>query len=266
MMANDILSRIVATKKQEVEAARAKLPESKLREAAGLRREKRPFFDRLSKPGRSGANIIAEIKRASPSKGDIRVDLDPAGYARKYQDGGAAAISVLTDGPYFKGSFDDFKLARKAASLPMIRKDFIISSYQIYESAVLGADAILLIVRILTEQQIKDYLALCREIGLDVLVEIHSEQELKTATKAGAVLVGINNRNLKSFETSTQTTLRLASGLQRNQIGVAESGIKGREDIEAIMDAGIFNFLIGESAVRAEDTRAFLRSLQTGSD
>jgi len=263
-MAEDILARIVATKKQEVAAARAKKPEQQLRTDVNTNREKRPFFERLSRPGRSGANIIAEIKRASPSKGDIRIDLDPAEYARKYEAGGAAAISVLTDKPYFKGSFDDFTAARKAAALPMIRKDFIISTYQIFESAVLGADAILLIVKILSAQQVKDYLALSQEVGLDALVEVHSERELETATRAGAVLVGINNRNLKSFETSTQTTLRLADGLQSNQIGVAESGIKGREDIEAIMDAGIFNFLIGESAVRAEDTVGFLRSLLTG--
>lgn len=262
-MAKDILSRIVATKQQEIQAARLQMPERQLRAEAETRREKRPFFDRLSRPGRSDVNIIAEIKRASPSKGNIRINLDPAEYARRYDNGGAAAISVLTDEQYFKGSFDDFKAARRAAALPMIRKDFIVSAYQIYESAVLGADAILLIVKILTEQQIKDFLSLSREIGLDALVEVHSEEELEMATQAGAVLVGINNRNLKSFETSTQTTLRLASGLQDNQIGVAESGIKNREDIEAIMDAGIFNFLIGESAVRAEDTVAFLQSLQT---
>jgi len=263
-MAKDILSRIVATKKQEIKAARMQMPEGRLCTTAEALRDKRPFFDRLSRPGRSGVNIIAEIKRASPSKGNIRIDLDPAEYAHRYENAGAAAISVLTDEQYFKGSFDDFKAARRAAALPMIRKDFIISTYQIYESAALGADAILLIVRILSEQQIIDFLALSRKIGLDALVEVHSEQELETATRAGAVLVGINNRNLKSFETSTQTTLRLASGLRENQIGVAESGITGREEIEAIMDAGIFNFLIGESAVRAEDTEAFLQSLIAG--
>ena len=263
-MAEDILSRIVTTKMQEIEAAKVQKSEQQLRAAVRTHQGKRPFFERLSQPGPPGVNIIAEIKRASPSKGNIRIDLDPAEYARRYEDGGAAAISVLTDEQYFKGSFDDFSAARHAAELPMIRKDFIVSSYQIYESALLGADAILLIVRILSEQQIKDYLDLCKEIGLDVLVEVHSEEELETATNAGAVLVGINNRNLKSFETSTQTTLRLASGLSADQIGVAESGIKSREDIEAIVDAGIFNFLIGESAVRAEDTEAFLQSLQNG--
>lgn len=260
-MAPDILSRIVAHKKQQVALARKKTTERQLHLALKAGREKRPFFECLSRPGPAGVNIIAEIKRASPSRGDIRIDLDPADLARRYEAGGAAAVSVLTDTDWFKGSFDDFRTARQATRLPMLRKDFMVSAYQIYESAVLGADAILLIVRILSPRQLKDYIALGRELGLDVLVEVHSPEELETASRAGAVLVGINNRNLKSFETSMKTTLRLAAGLQPAQIGVAESGIKGRADIEAILDAGIFNFLIGESAVRADDTEGFLRSL-----
>lgn len=260
-MSTDILSKIVATKEQEVAEARKKVPESELRKQAAQRQEFRPFFKRLAEPGLSGVNIIAEIKRASPSKGLICPDLDPAFYAGTYEKGGAAALSVLTDTQYFKGSLDDFRTARQNCKLPMLRKDFIISPYQIYESAVLGADAILLIVRILKEEQIKDFLQLAGELKLDVLTEVHSHEELETAAKAGAKLVGVNNRNLKSFETDIQRAAGMVSRFSSEMIAVAESGIHSREDIVMLQKAGIFNFLIGESIVRAPDPEAFLRVL-----
>ncbi len=260
-MSADILSRIIETKKEEVAAAKRKVPEADIRKAARTQRPRRPFFQRLKSPGPSGVNIIAEVKRASPSKGLIRPDLDPAACARQYEAGGAAALSVLTDAQYFKGSFEDFNAARSAVELPALRKDFIISEYQIYESAVLGADAILLIARVLSRSQLDDYLRLAAELNLDVLTEVHSEDDIDAAVAAKAPLVGINNRNLKSFETSLDTSIAMASRLAPWQVPVAESGIRTRTDIEKLMEADIFNFLIGETLVRADDPQAMLKSL-----
>ncbi len=264
-MGKDFLSTIVEHKKTEVESARAAISETDIRKQAEAQvdvREKRPFFDALKPgPGKSTVNIIAEIKRASPSKGDICPDLDPASLAGEYEKGGAAAISVLTDAKYFKGSTDDFRAARKGAGLGMLRKDFLISSYQVYESFLLGADAVLLIARILEKEEMKDYLALSSELGMDALVEIHSESDLEAANFAGATLVGINNRNLSSFETDLSNAVDLSALLSPEQVAVAASGIAGPADIERNLKAGIHNFLIGESLVRASDTVAFLKSL-----
>lgn len=260
-MKTDFLSKIVSQKKVDVAASRKRLPEKQLREQALLPRDRRPFIQRLAQPGPSGVNIIAEIKRASPSKGLICPDLDPSALAGEYERGGAAALSVLTDRPYFQGSFDDLKSARAATSLPVLRKDFLISSYQLYESSVMGADAVLLIARILSREQIRDYLDICKELDMDVLVEIHSEEDLEAATVSGARLIGINNRNLKTFETDIATAIRLASLLEPDQIPVAASGIQNREDIKKNMAFGIWNFLIGESLVRSDNPQIFLESL-----
>jgi indole-3-glycerol phosphate synthase len=257
----DFLRIIVEDKKREVALAKQLMPESMLREKAFAPRQKRPFFDRLQHPGPSGVNIIAEIKRASPSKGDIRPDLDPAIYAAAYETGGAAALSVLTDGPHFNGGPEDLRIARTATSLPVLRKDFLISAYQIFESAVMAADAVLLIVRVLSLEQLKDYLRLCDELALDALVEIHSESDIEKASLAGARLIGINNRNLKSFETDIETAVRMMSLLDKDQVAVAASGIRSRKDIDLIINSGIWNFLIGESLVRAENPKEFLESL-----
>jgi indole-3-glycerol phosphate synthase len=216
----------------------------------------------LESPGPTGVNIIAEIKRASPSKGLIRPDLDPAQFASAYEKGGAAAISVLTDQPGFRGTFDDLVKVRQSVSLPVLRKDFLISSYQLYESLALGADAVLLIVRILAPAQFKDYLSLCGELGLAVLVEVHSAKEIEIATRAGAKLIGINNRNLSSFQTSIETAADLVPLLEDDQVAVAESGIHCREDVCTLIQAGIFNFLIGESLVRSENPEEFLAVLR----
>lgn len=259
----DILEKIVEQKKAAVSASEKKVPEARLRADAFalVGRTKRPFSQVLSSPGASGVNIIAEIKRASPSKGPIRLDLDPELFARMYEDGGAAALSVLTDRPFFKGSLDDLKIARSATSLPVLRKEFIISTYQLYETVVAEADAVLLIVRILDRSQLKDYLQLCKELRLDALVEIYSENELEDACWAGARLIGINNRNLRSFETSTDNAINLGAKLDADQIAVAASGIRNREDIIDAKAAGIWNFLIGESIVRSEKPALFLKTL-----
>ena len=260
-MVKDILNKIVEDKKKEIILAKQNIPEAFLRKKALAPRNRRPFLKKLEQPGPFGINIIAEIKRASPSKGDIRADLDPAVYAEEYEKGGAAALSVLTDEPYFKGSQEDFKIARKATTLPVLRKDFLISSYQIFESAVMEADAVLFIVRILDQQQLKDYLSLCNEFKMDALVEVHSEADIEKAGLAGARLIGINNRNLKSFETDIEIAIRMKSLLGSDQIAVAASGIRTRKDIDKIRDSEIWNFLIGESLVRAKYPRDFLESL-----
>ena len=260
-MKKDFLQIIVEDKKQEIAAAKYRLPERLLREKALIPRKKRPFLQKLAQPGPSGVNIIAEIKRASPSKGVICPGLNPVTYAVEYERGGAAALSVLTDRPHFKGSIHDLKRARESTTLPVLRKDFLISSYQIFESAVMGADALLLIARILDPKQLKDYLDICNELQMDALVEIHSEKDLEKATRAGAGLIGINNRNLRSFETDIDISIRMKSLLEPDQVAVAASGIRSRKDIEKMNDSGIWNFLIGESLVRADNPGALLKSL-----
>ncbi len=260
-MGTDFLKIIVNAKKEEVASAKNRISESYLRGNLDPDRIKRPFLENLSQPGPGGINIIAEIKRASPSKGAIRLDLNPADYAAAYERGGACAISVLTDAPYFKGSLDDLKTAGAHTRLPILRKEFIISSYQLYETAEARADAVLLIVRILEKNQLKDYLSLCRELDLDALVEIYAADEIETAAEAGAKLIGINNRDLSSFSTRIDRAMGLSAELKPGQIPVAASGITCREDILNTKKTGIFNFLIGESLVRAENPEGFLTSL-----
>lgn len=259
----NILEKIVEEKKAIVASCETRVPESTLRSHAHAMetRDKRPFFKALKAPGIYGVNVISEIKRASPSKGDICLDLDPVTLARSYEAGGASALSVLTDEPFFKGSLDDLKAARSAVSIPVLRKEFIVSTYQLYETALSGADAVLLIVRILERTQLKEYLHLCRELNIDPLVEIYSARELEDACWAGAKLIGINNRNLQSFETSTSNAINLGAMLEKDQIPVAASGIQGREDILNAKESGIFNFLIGESLVRSPNPDLFLREL-----
>jgi indole-3-glycerol phosphate synthase len=264
-MTSDFLNIIVKNKQEEIQNISKTVPEETVRVKALSRSAassiKRSFFKNLARPGPTGINIIAEIKRASPSKGLIAPALNPVDLAKEYKRGGAAAISVLTEKKYFNGSLDDLIRARESTSLPVLRKDFIISSYQIYESAAIGADAVLLIVRILSKEQLKDYLSLCRELGLDALVEIHSEKDIENASASGARLIGINNRNLSSFETDLSVAVRLVSMLDPAQIPIAASGIKDRIDIEKNLEAGINNFLIGESLVRAKKASDFIRSL-----
>jgi len=258
---SDFLSRILEHKRDEVSAAAKRTPEPVLRREAEKLKGRRSFIDRLAGPGPLGMNVIAEIKRASPSKGKIREMVDPAEYARKYELGGAAAVSVLTDRDFFGGSPDDLRKVKSAASLPTLRKDFLISSYQVYESAVMGADAVLLIVRALLPESLRDLLSLCSDIGLDALVEVHDESEFETAAKSGARLIGINNRDLGTFHTDISISIGLAGRVGPGLVLVAESGIHARSDVERLLDAGIWNFLIGESLMRSEDPVGFLKAL-----
>lgn len=261
-MPTDFLTKIVAHKQREVAEAKNRVTLKTLVEQAEKRDDHRLFTASLkNKDGLKKIKIIAEIKRASPSKGLFKADLDPAFYAAAYERGGAAALSVLTDETFFKGSLADLKKARTSCNLPVLRKDFIIDEYQVYEAAVAGADALLLIVRILSPKKLESLLALTRKLGLDALVEVFAGDELAAATAAGAELIGINNRNLKTFATNTDNAMKMAALLQKHQTPVAASGIKDQADIEANLKVGISAFLIGESLVKADDPVKMLQHL-----
>jgi indole-3-glycerol phosphate synthase len=260
-MPTDFLKTIVKQKGREISQARKVVAEARLAELARQRSDYRSFFEPLARPGAEGVNIIAEIKRASPSRGDIRADLDASKTAAQYERGGAAAVSVLTDATYFKGHLDDLKAARSACRLPVLRKEFIISRYQVYEAAAAGADAILLIARILTPEKLVRLYRLCRDLGMDALVEIHTPEDARIVAGCGARLVGINNRNLSTFETDIAIAMDLVARLSPGQVPVAASGISGPADIQQNLDAGIFNFLVGESIVRSGDPARHIREL-----
>jgi indole-3-glycerol phosphate synthase len=260
-MSTDFLAQIIKQKGREISQGRKVIAEGRLAELARQRSDFRPFFEPLARPGAAGVNIIAEIKRASPSKGDIRADLDASKTAAQYEQGGATAVSVLTDATYFKGHLDDLKAVRAACRLPVLRKEFIISRYQVYEAAAAGADAILLIARILVPEKLDQLYNLCRELGMDALVEIHTPEDARMVADCGARLVGINNRNLSTFETDIAVAMDLVDRLTPGQVPVAASGIAGPDDIQSNLSAGIFNFLVGESIVRADDPARFIRRL-----
>ncbi len=263
-MAENFLEKIIEHKKEEIRRQKRKRSESSLRADAEINKIRRPFMQKLETVTPGEVHIIAEIKRASPSKGDIRPDLDPAGLAASYERGGASVVSVLTETKWFKGSIQDLQAARDTTTLPVLRKDFILSSYQIYESALISADAVLLIVRILSKSQLNDYLALCAGLGLDALVEVHSLKDIETVLLTRAKLIGINNRNLRLFNTDTETAIHLAKHLKPEQIPVAASGIQSRRDIEKNMEAGIYRFLIGESLVRSDHPDKRIACLKGG--
>ena len=209
--------------------------------------------------GRSG--IIAECKKASPSKGVIRPEYDVAQIARSYEEGGASCLSVLTDQKFFQGSADHLAKAKKTCNLPVLRKDFIIDASQILESHVMGADCILLIVAILDLVELQDFAAQAVALNMDVLVEVHSEEELELALQVSHGMLGINNRNLRTFETTLETSIRLSRLVPKDRLVVAESGIHSAEDIETLKSAGIDAFLIGESFMRASDPGAELERI-----
>jgi len=261
-MGTDFLSQIIEYKQHVITKQKHYRSESSFRNDAEKCLSHRAFIDSMTDITGEKIHIIAEIKRASPSKGLIKPDLIAADFAASYERGGASAISVLTEDHWFKGSIKDLTDAREATTLPILRKDFTISTYQIFESAVIGADAILLIVRILSENQLKDYLELCAELNLDALVEIHSQDDIQKMKGTGARLIGINNRNLKSFDTDIETAIDLVAGLSPGQIPVAASGIATKNDIEKTRVAGIHHFLIGESIVRSANPEEFIQSLK----
>ncbi len=255
----DILSRIVAGKQAGLPAIRSRREEFE-RLAEGRREERRDFRRALIE---NPPAIIAEVKKASPSKGVFVDEFRPAGIAAAYEAGGAAAISVLTDQEHFHGSLADLEAARAAVSLPVLRKDFTIDETHVIQAAAHGADAILLIAAILTERQMRDFRELAAGFGLAALVEVHSEEELAPALASGAEIAGVNNRNLHTFEVTLETSLRLAERIPGGIVRVAESGIHGAADIERLSAAGYQGFLVGEHLMKAGDPAAALRELRS---
>ena len=248
----DILSRIVAVKREEVAAAQNKKPLELVRADAESRVLTRDFVGALrAKIAAGRPAVIAEIKKASPSKGVLCEDFIPADIAQTYAEHGAACLSVLTDVEFFQGRVDYLKQARASCQLPVLRKDFIIDAYQVYESRAMGADAILLIAAILDDAQMKEFETIARRLDMAVLVEVHDAAELVRALNLKTPLIGINNRNLKTFEVSLDTTLALMKDVPADRLLVTESGIHSREDVLRMGAAGINAFLVGEAFMRA---------------
>ena len=259
---SDILEKIVAVKQQEIAEAIRRKPLAVMREDAESRVLTRDFVGAIRVKIASGkAAVIAEVKKASPSKGVLRADFIPADIAQSYAEFGAACLSVLTDKQFFQGDVDYLKQARASCSLPTLRKDFMVDNYQIYESRVMGADCILLIAACLDDSQMRDMEALAMSLDMAVLVEVHDELELDRALKLKTPLIGINNRNLKTFEVSLDTTIRLSGKVPANRLVVTESGIATIEDVKKLRAANINAFLVGEAFMRAEDPGVALASL-----
>jgi len=256
-----ILEKIVATKRREVAEAKARAPLSGWQAELANLPPARDFRTAIRRRGNGLARVIAEVKKASPSKGLIRADFDPVAIADGYWKGGAAAISVLTDRDYFQGAPEYLRQVRAAVDLPLLRKDFTIDAYQIYEARRWGADAVLLIAAILTDAELRDLGDVARSLGLAALVEVHTAQERDRALAAGADIVGINNRDLNSFETSLDTTFRLLDGIPQHVVRVSESGIASSEQVRALEAAGVDAILVGESLMRQDDVTRGLMAL-----
>ncbi len=258
----NILEEILAHKAAEVAQRKVVLSEAELQTKMFSQPDTRGFLANIeNKLSKNQPSVIAEIKKASPSKGIIRADFHPAELALSYQLGGATCLSVLTDEHYFQGHDQFLQEVRTAVKLPIIRKDFIVDTYQIYESRLLGADAILLIAAALSDSTLAEFYELAMSLNMDVLVEVHNEIELQAALALGAHLIGVNNRNLKTFVTDLDTSVRLRALIPDNIVMVAESGIGTAEDIKYLRNNGVNVFLIGESLMRKPDPGAALKQL-----
>lgn len=265
-MSSDILNKIVAVKHEEVAAAQKRLSLQAMRADAESRVLTRDFEGALrAKIAKGQAAVIAEIKKASPSKGVLRADFEPADIAQSYMEGdgkvSAACLSVLTDRQFFQGQPDYLKQARASTVLPVLRKDFMVDAYQIYESRAMGADAILLIAASLDDAQMADFEAIARSLDMAVLVEVHDGAELQRALKLKTPLVGINNRNLRTFEVTLDTTLSMLKDVPQDRLLVTESGILKPQDVKTMRDAGVHAFLVGEAFMRADDPGLALAQL-----
>lgn len=259
---SDILDRIVAVKREEVAAASKRKSLSVVRADAESRVLTRDFLGALrAKIAAGQPGVIAEIKKASPSKGVLRADFIPADIAQSYAEHGAACLSVLTDVQFFQGSIDYLKQARASCHLPVLRKDFIVDAYQVYESRACGADCVLLIAACLDDAQMADFEAIARSLDMAVLVEVHDGVELQRALRLKTPLLGVNNRNLKTFEVSLDTTLALLKDVPSGRLLVCESGIHTRDDVLRMGAAGVNAFLVGEAFMRAPSPGAELASL-----
>jgi indole-3-glycerol phosphate synthase len=259
---SDILHKIVAVKREEVAAALAKKSLAAMRADAESRVLTRDFEGAMrAKIAAGQAAVIAEVKKASPSKGVLRTDFIPADIAQSYAEHGAACLSVLTDKQFFQGSVDYLKQARASCDLPVLRKDFMVDAYQVYEARAMGADAILLIAACLDDAQMADLEAIARSLDMAVLVEVHDREELTRALKLKTRLVGINNRNLRTFEVSLQTTLDMLPDVPADRLLVTESGILKAEDVKRMRDANVHAFLVGEAFMRAAEPGEALAQL-----
>ncbi|SFC79262.1 indole-3-glycerol phosphate synthase [Polaromonas sp. OV174] len=259
---SDILNKIIAVKREEIAEAINRKPLAVMREDAESRVLTRDFVGALrAKIAAGQPAVIAEVKKASPSKGVLRADFIPADIAQSYAEHGAACLSVLTDKQFFRGSIDYLKQARASCSLPVLRKDFIVDAYQIYESRVMGADCILLIAACLDDAQMKAFEALALSLDMAVLVEVHDEVELERALKLKTPLIGVNNRNLKTFEVSLDTTLGLQAKVPAERLLITESGISSPADVQKMRQAKVNAFLVGEAFMRADDPGLALSQL-----
>ncbi|MDO5640539.1 MAG: indole-3-glycerol phosphate synthase TrpC [Neisseria sp.] len=257
----DILNKILATKAEEVAAAKAAVPLAEIKRQAEAAAPVRPFLDAIhAKHAAALPAIIAEVKKASPSKGLIRADFNPVEIARAYERAGATCLSVLTDEHYFQGSPDYLRQARAAVNLPVLRKDFMIDEYQVYQARAWGADAILLIAAALEAEQMARLEATAHSLGMTVLLELHDRSELEKCRHLTTPLWGVNNRNLRTFDVSLQQTLDLLPALDGKTV-VTESGIGSKADVDFMRDHGVHTFLIGETFMRADDIEAAVKSL-----
>ncbi|MEW6330251.1 MAG: indole-3-glycerol phosphate synthase TrpC [Pseudomonadota bacterium] len=258
----DILQKILARKAEEIAERARRAPLAELKKRLAGAPAARGFLEAIRHRLAAGQPaVIAEIKKASPSKGLLRADFDPAAIARSYERHGATCLSVLTDADFFQGSEAYLQQARAACALPVLRKDFTVDAYQVYEARVIGADAVLLIVAALDDARLRELAALAAELGMDVLVEVHDAQELGRALALPAPLIGINNRDLRTFRTSLTTTLDLLEKIPRDRIVVTESGIHAPCDVAQMRGRGVHAFLVGEAFMKADDPGVKLREL-----
>ena len=254
-----ILEEILRHKETEVSARRTLVTDETLIERIKIASPPRPFSSAITK---DRVNVICEVKKGSPSKGVIRSDFDPLFTARTYEENGAAAISVLTDEKYFFGSLENLAMIRREVGLPLLRKDFIIDPYQVYEARAAGADAVLLIAAALPKKTLSEFITLTESLGMAALVEAHTEVELFKALEAGASIIGINNRDLNTFKTDIEITARLAGLIPQGKIIVSESGINSYDDVKRLLDQGVKTFLVGEALMREKDIGRKLRELR----
>lgn len=256
---SSVLKEICDVKAKHVQAQKQKFSLSELESIAANAEKPRGFINALKSA--NGPALIAEVKKASPSKGIIREDFDPAEIARIYEDNGATCLSVLTDEPYFQGHDDYFKAVKAKVKLPMLRKDFMIDPYQIIESRALGADCILIIMAALSDNQAAELYKTSESLGMDVLIEVHNEEELERSLPLSPQMIGVNNRNLKTLNVDTQTSFDLLDKIPNNTLKVAESGLSDSETIQKLHNAGYSAFLIGESIMRENDIAAKIHLL-----
>jgi len=254
MVSGNILDTIIEKKRDEVSNRSETLSIEALERQIEVREPSRGFVDAIaSRVTRGKAAVIAEIKKASPSKGIIRANFDPKAIARRYEDAGAACLSVLTDISFFQGADEYLKKARAEVSLPVLRKDFIISPYQIFEARAIGADCILLIASVLCIEDIKSFNQLAMSLGLDVLIEVHDEADLRMALSVSPKLIGINNRDLRTFDVDLETTFNLLASIPDEVIVVTESGIRKSSDVQKMVSRGVYGFLVGEAFMKEPD-------------